>query len=61
MPRHATSHPRSSLQPDFLSPINVLLFLGAALTESPALFPVVSARRLATAEGSTRRGHFSPP
>lgn len=36
---------------DFLSPINVLLFYSAAVTESPALFPVVKAHCLATGEG----------
>lgn len=52
-PHHTTPHhyPRSFLQSDFLSPINVLLFFSAAVTESPALFPVVKARCLVTAEG----------
>lgn len=52
----ALSYSQTSCLPSMFS-----FFLGAALTESPALFPVVSARRLATAEGSARRGHFSPP
>lgn len=70
-PTAARHHPCSFLQSDFLSPINVLLFSPAAVTESPALFPVVKARCLVTAKGgvfiaegafcSRPRGSFPPP
>lgn len=56
---HPTAIPRSFIQSDFLPPINVLLFLSAAVTESPSLFPVVSACCLVTAKGASARGRES--
>lgn len=52
-PRHRSL---SFLQSDFLSPISVLLFFTAAVTESPVLFPVMSACCLATAEAAFAGG-----
>ena len=70
-PRHTPPPPRSVLQSDFLSPINVLLFSRPLVTESPALFPVVerplpgdSRGRSFHSRGSVRRrpgGSFSLP